>query len=141
MFPAIDGAELGEPYWEVSIGALLGFVDADVHGTIHRSEQVSVDFSLVQLVREFCAGAAFFSQLRQTVAVDYRGILGGLIVREVPGSAEKVKFSYVRSENLRVALLGKFRGYERFKLLTNNCTIGFPKNKTLPDHVVDMKKS
>ena len=64
-----------------------------------------------------------------------------MVVREVSRGTEKIKLSYVRSVYLRVALLGKFRSDETFKLLSDDCSIGFPKNKALTEHIVDVEQS
>ncbi len=70
LFPAVDGAEFGESYGKVTIGVWLGVENLDVHGAVHRLEEVAFDFAFFHAVGEVGAGAAFGDEFCEAVAVD-----------------------------------------------------------------------
>ena len=132
LFPAVDGAELGEAHGEVAVGVRLRGEDLDVVRAVHRLEQEAVEelvsgrmrswpiVSLPTRVLSWSASCADTASSRavnsaqpqpseailaSASAFDKGGKLRFLVVRKVPRGFVECEFADVRRENLRVALL------------------------------------
>ena len=111
-----------------------------MHRTVHGFQEITVDFPLFQLVRQFGTTASFVGQVREAVSVNDGWILGVLVIRKVTGGSIQVKFADMGSVDLRVSLLGKFAGNKALQFLTDDGSIGFPKYQALANHLVDVKE-
>ena len=140
LFPAIDGAELGEAHGQVAVGVVVAREDLDVVRAVHRLEQVAFVAAVRQAVDEGGAGGVLVGEFFQHVALGDGRILAFLVVGEVAGGPVEIELADVRGEDLRVALLVEFLGDEVLQLAADERAFRLPEDEALADHFIDVEK-
>ena len=141
LFPAIDGAELGEADRKIAVRVLLAGEDLDVVRAIHRLEQVAVDFAVIEFVGQLRAGAAFRRERVEGFALDDGWVLRFLVVRKMTAGAVEAELADVGREDLVVTLAREFLADEGLQFLADDGAVRQPEHEPLPDFVVDVEEA
>ena len=104
FFPAVDGAEFGQPYGQIAIAVRVAGVNADVMRAVHRLEQVAVDFAFFHAVGQIGAAATLLGKLIEILPVDQRRELALAIVRVMTAGLIQIEPADMRGENLLISL-------------------------------------
>ena len=167
LFPAVNGAELGEAHREVAVAVRLGREDLDVMGAVHRFQHETVEEFVVRhhaVGRDgflagagvdlggevagdgvesrvgFGAGAAFGEGFRERFVFEDRRELRIFVVGEMAGGLVELELADVWREDLRVALLAELAADEVLQLLADDRAVGRPEDEALADVFVDVEK-